>query len=130
MSQEEGGVCETKLDFEKYFAVDCVGRLGGTVVMWRSMVISSMTSFSHNHVDLMVEDSRGEWRLTGYYAFPKELKEVKLGRFCVRFRASHRSHVAYVEILMTSWMRGRRRESQKGNLGRSEVSGRRWTSVG
>ena len=31
----------------------------------------SISGFSNNHIDLIISESIGDWRLTGYYGFPK-----------------------------------------------------------
>ncbi|XP_075485321.1 uncharacterized protein LOC142525036 [Primulina tabacum] len=61
-----------RLGFETCFAVDRLGRSGGIGVLWRKTRDFTIVNYSRNHVDLIVSDEEhGEWRCTGYYAFPE-----------------------------------------------------------
>jgi hypothetical protein len=59
------------LGFDSCFSVNREGRGGGLAFMWRSSFHCTVTNFSSNHVDVeVVDNDRGNWRLTGFYGFP------------------------------------------------------------
>lgn len=60
-----------KLNFHSCFSVDCVGRSGGIAVLWNNNISCSVLSYSQNHIDLLINDLLGNWRLTGCYGFPE-----------------------------------------------------------
>ncbi|XP_048496581.1 uncharacterized protein LOC125495795 [Beta vulgaris subsp. vulgaris] len=77
-----------KLRWEHILAVDCEGegrrRRGGLALMWRSTIKIQITSFSANHIDVIVgEEDQGEWRFTGIYGFPEEENKDKTGALMI-----------------------------------------------
>jgi exonuclease III len=60
------------LGFDNCMAADRDGRGGGVAVYWMSHIGCVITNYSHNHIDMTVNDPiRGAWRLTGFYGYPK-----------------------------------------------------------
>lgn len=51
--------------------VNCIGRSSGLCILWKPVLLCSITSFSQNHVDVCVSDPEGDWRLTGFYSCPE-----------------------------------------------------------
>lgn len=60
-----------KLKFDFCLSLDCIGHSGGITVLWRSNTNVSVLGYSRNHIDLLVSDLNGNWRLTGFYGFPE-----------------------------------------------------------
>ncbi|KAK2365796.1 hypothetical protein QL285_079253 [Trifolium repens] len=61
-----------KLGFDSCISVDVQGRSGGLAVFWKKSSNCRLLNYSRNFINLIVEDnSRGEWRLTGFYGFPE-----------------------------------------------------------
>ena len=57
------------LGFSGKFAVNNIGHSGGLAMLWDSSLSCSISGFSNNHIDLIIYESIGDWRLTGYYGF-------------------------------------------------------------
>lgn len=57
-----------KLNYNRML-VDKVGQAGGLAILWRKDVIISLTSFSQNHIDAVVQlpVDNPQWRFTGFY---------------------------------------------------------------
>ena len=60
-----------KLGFSCKFAVNSIGHSGGLAMLWDSSLSCSISGFSNNHIDLIISESTGDWRLIGYYGFPE-----------------------------------------------------------
>lgn len=58
------------LHYDCDFFVDCIGCSGGLCVLWKSS-FCDIVSYSQNHIDLLINDTNGFWRFTGYYGFPE-----------------------------------------------------------
>lgn len=64
-----------RINFHGCFAVDREGRGGGVAVLWKENFNCCITSYSSNYIDMeVVDDSRGVWRLTGFYGYPEREK--------------------------------------------------------
>lgn len=64
-----------KLGFDGLFVVDCVERSGELALLWDASTNVSLLSYARNFVDVHVEvSSLGDWRLTGFYGFPKSCR--------------------------------------------------------
>lgn len=57
-----------KLNYNRML-VDKVGQAGGLALLWRKDLIISLTSFSQNHIDAVVQlpVDNPQWRFTGFY---------------------------------------------------------------
>ena len=60
-----------KLGFSGKFAVNSIGHSGGLAMLWDSSLSCWISSFSNNHIDLVISKSIGDWRFIGYYGFPE-----------------------------------------------------------
>ncbi|XP_057794267.1 uncharacterized protein LOC131010650 [Salvia miltiorrhiza] len=60
-----------RLHFDGCFTVDCAGRSGGLCMLWKFSTTCKLLSFSTHHIDMEIMDSKGRWRLTGFYGFPE-----------------------------------------------------------
>ena len=58
--------------FDECFSVDCVGRGGGLVLLWRNDMIVEVLSYSRFHIDVQVCEHNGDkpWRFIGFYGKP------------------------------------------------------------
>ncbi|XP_074282574.1 uncharacterized protein LOC141607115 [Silene latifolia] len=75
-------LCETKLSgremrtvlakFDCYFdmAVDNVGRSEGLAFWWNKEIKCEFVSSSVHHMDFIIRDENGDWRVTGFYGWP------------------------------------------------------------
>lgn len=49
-----------------------MGRGGGVAVLWKDSFNCRITSYSSNYIDMeVIDDSKGVWRLTGFYGYPE-----------------------------------------------------------
>ena len=60
-----------KLGFYGKFTVNNIGHNGGLAMLWDSSLSYLIFGFSNNHINLIITESTGDWRLTGYYGFPE-----------------------------------------------------------
>lgn len=66
------------LGFDNLFYVDSRGLSGGLALFWKGRNIASLISYSHNHIDISVNNGDGKsWRLTGFYGFPNRNERKK-----------------------------------------------------
>lgn len=47
-----------KLRFSSYFSIDCLGRSGGLAILWNNGINCSISSYSCNHIDVIVNGGR------------------------------------------------------------------------
>ncbi|MCH83167.1 endonuclease/exonuclease/phosphatase family protein [Trifolium medium] len=53
-------------------AIILEGRGGGVAILWKNTLKCQIMNYSLNHVDIeIVDDLRGNWRITGFYGFPE-----------------------------------------------------------
>ncbi|XP_073038304.1 uncharacterized protein [Primulina eburnea] len=82
-------ICETKLyksqyaswrsyiQFKGIFSVECEGRKGGLVMLWKDMYDIKICSFSSGHIDCIVSAEQKFWRFTGFSGNPiPELQQL------------------------------------------------------
>lgn len=55
-----------KLNFASCLSIDCIGHSSRLAVLWRNKIACSILSYSHNHIDMQVNDPNGDWRMTGF----------------------------------------------------------------
>ena len=59
------------IGFHNAFAVDCVGRSGGLLLLWKKEWDVMVRSFSRGHIDAeVVSPDDARWRFTGFYGNP------------------------------------------------------------
>ncbi|KAL8551509.1 hypothetical protein ACS0TY_000564 [Phlomoides rotata] len=58
------------------------GRRGGLILLWNSDADAEITSYSTNHIDVIVHnsDGGGDWRFTGLYGWPEDQHKWKTWR--------------------------------------------------
>ena len=64
----------TSLGFAGCFAVDSNGLSGGIGLFWSAELVVDLKSYSSGHIDVVVRrenQSRSEWRFTGFYGAPR-----------------------------------------------------------
>ena len=44
-------------------------------MLWDSSLSYSISGLSNNHIDLIISESIGDWRLTSYYGFPERHRQ-------------------------------------------------------
>lgn len=60
-----------RLKYKSCLAVSKEGRSGGLALLWNASIEVSISSFSRNHIDALVQDDNGRvWRFTGFYGNP------------------------------------------------------------
>ena len=84
LKQREMKFVLKKLKFDRMIVVDCEGvgrkRSGGLVLFWKMEMNVQVTSWSQNHIDVIVSEVDGsEWRFTGVYGFPEDENKMKTG---------------------------------------------------
>ncbi|XP_073057177.1 uncharacterized protein [Primulina eburnea] len=75
--------CETKLrdfnckrwkvalGFSGLFVVNCEGRSGGLIMLWKEPLNVTVFSYSSGHIDSIVQHGDKRWRFTGFYGHPE-----------------------------------------------------------
>lgn len=81
--------CKYRLGFMNSLAVDCNGRSGSIVLLWKKEVNLSVLSYSKFHIDALIKDieSIEEWYLTGAYGHPNTNCRIET---CNLIRSLHR----------------------------------------
>ena len=84
LKQREMEFVLKKLKIDKMIVIDCEGvgrkRSGGLVLFWRAEFDIQVTSWSQNHIDVIVREAEGsEWRFTGIYGHPEDENKEKTG---------------------------------------------------
>ena len=84
LKQVEMEKIKNKLRMDGMLVVDCGGegrgRRGGLALLWKNEWQVSVTTFSMNHIDVVISCNGGdEWRFTGLYGFPEEENKHKTG---------------------------------------------------
>ncbi|XP_075473358.1 uncharacterized protein LOC142504367 [Primulina tabacum] len=76
-------LCETKLrdfnckswkvvlGFSGLFVVNCEGRSGGLILLWKEPLNVTVLSYSSGHIDSIVRHGEKRWRFTGFYGHPE-----------------------------------------------------------
>ncbi|KAK6143802.1 hypothetical protein DH2020_024150 [Rehmannia glutinosa] len=56
-----------RLGYDGLFIVNCEGKSGGLMLLWKTPLIVTICSYSLGHVDCIVNEVDKEWRFTGFY---------------------------------------------------------------
>jgi hypothetical protein len=75
--QDEGPLekLRCQLQFDSKFVVNRRNKGGGLCLFWKKDVKLSVQSFSHSHIDALVNDNQPDtWRFTGFYGAPETHK--------------------------------------------------------
>ncbi|XP_075492592.1 uncharacterized protein LOC142530656 [Primulina tabacum] len=62
------------LGFSGMFIVNCLGRSGGLMLMWKEPFGVRIMSYTMGHIDCTVRHSEKFWRFTGFYGNPESNK--------------------------------------------------------
>ena len=74
-----------RFGFDNCFSVDRVGRSGGLAILWKNSFTCEISSYSRNHIDVMVlENNVPAWRLSCYYGFPERKRRKEAWQFMRR----------------------------------------------
>jgi hypothetical protein len=69
---------KAKLGFDQIFVVDCKGRSGGLILLWRSTLQVEIQNYSRRHVNAVITPSTGSaWKLTRFYGHPEAAKRAE-----------------------------------------------------
>jgi len=76
MTQRKAEVVQIKLGFENYFLVDCIGKSGGLMLLWKNSIMVEIQNFSRRQINAVVQCSSDapSWKLTGFYGHPDVAK--------------------------------------------------------
>jgi hypothetical protein len=76
MTQRKAKVVQIKLGFENYFSVDCIGKSGGLMLLWKNSIMVEIQNFSRRQINAVVQCSSDapSWKLTGFYGHPDVAK--------------------------------------------------------
>ncbi|XP_073317293.1 uncharacterized protein [Primulina huaijiensis] len=53
------------------FVVNCVGRSGGLILLWKEPFAVKVHSYTMGHIDCGVQHEENRWRFTGFYGHPE-----------------------------------------------------------
>jgi exonuclease III len=67
--QNNVGFLKVQLGFDNLFAVDCIGRSGGLILLWKSSAQVTIQNYSLRHINAEFQlCSNGPlWKFTGFY---------------------------------------------------------------
>jgi len=67
--QNNVGFLKVQLGFDDLFAVDCIGRSGGLILLWKSSAQVTIQNYSLRHINAEFQlCSNGPlWKFTGFY---------------------------------------------------------------
>jgi exonuclease III len=73
VSRRKVSFLPSKLGLENMFVVDCRGKSGGLILLWKSMALVEIQNFNNNHINAVIKNSldRVPWKLTGFYGHPE-----------------------------------------------------------
>ncbi|XP_074271387.1 uncharacterized protein LOC141595323 [Silene latifolia] len=105
--------------------VDSVGRSGGLAFWWKKKVNCEFVSASVHHMDFIIHEKTGDWRVTGFYGWPV-VADRHLSWKLLRILSSQSSLPwmrigDYNEILFADEMKGGQREQWQMNNFREVV---------
>jgi len=61
-----------ELGFENAFTVDCKGRSGGLILLWKTEIEVEIQNYSRHHINAVIQCSPAEpkWKFIGFYGHP------------------------------------------------------------
>ncbi|KAK6163523.1 hypothetical protein DH2020_000387 [Rehmannia glutinosa] len=62
------------LGYAGIFIVDCVGKKGGLMLLWKEAATVKILSYSEGHIDSQIQEENAIWRFTGFYGNPEASK--------------------------------------------------------
>jgi len=77
--QNKSSFLNSKLGFDNIFMVDCKGRSGGLILMWKTKIEVDIQNYSKRHINTVIQCSHEEpkWKFTGFYGHPDANKRNK-----------------------------------------------------
>lgn len=91
---------KTTLGFTGMFMVNCKGRSGGLMILWKKPQDITIQSYSQGHIDCQVQHSNKQWRFTGFYGNPDPSKRNQSWELLRRLKGIH--ELSYLPWLMGS----------------------------
>jgi exonuclease III len=72
MNNKKCDFIRIKLGFDYSFCVDCVGRSGGLLLLWRNDLNVIIQTYSRRHISAIIDCNgvNSDWRFTGFYGHP------------------------------------------------------------
>jgi hypothetical protein len=76
MIQKQATTIRIKLCFDQCFVVDCHGKSGGLMLLWKDSSPVEIQNFSRRHINAVVRCKLDAplWMLTGFYRHPEAAK--------------------------------------------------------
>lgn len=76
MMQRKVDRVRSRLGFENCFVVDCKGKSGGLILLWRDSIQVDIYNYSRHHINAMIRCSKDahQWKFTGFYGHPEAAK--------------------------------------------------------
>lgn len=79
------------MNFNFYFCVNPRGSKGGLVLLWNINANISILSYSHGHIDVLVNTSPNPFYFTGFYGNPIQYKRTQSWNLLKRIAETHNS---------------------------------------
>jgi hypothetical protein len=76
MMQNKVDFIRRKLGFDRSFVVDCKGRIGGLLLLWKSEIWLEIQNYSRRHINAVMHNGSNEpvWKITCFYGHPEAAK--------------------------------------------------------
>jgi len=58
----------------KVSLVDCRGKTGGLILLWKSPCVVDIQNYSCNHINAVIKTSCDPWKFSGFYGYPEVAK--------------------------------------------------------
>jgi len=74
--QGKADAIRIKLGFDHCFVVDCHGKSGGVMVLWKNSSLVEIQNFSRRHINAVIRGTTdsSQWKLKGFYGHPETAK--------------------------------------------------------
>lgn len=87
------------MGFSGLFVVNCEGRSGGLILLWKEPLNVTVLYFSFGHINSTVHHGKKRWRFTGFYGHPEANNKHLSWTFPRRLSCIH-------ELSRLSWIVG------------------------
>jgi hypothetical protein len=80
LMQQKADFLTKKLGFENIFVVDCKGRSGGLILLWKSDLSVEIHNYSRRHVNAIIKKNKNagaSWKFIGFYGNPESDKRME-----------------------------------------------------
>jgi len=70
--QNKSSFLKVKLGFDSVFTVDCKGRSGGLILLWKKEIEVEIQNYSRRHINAVIQCSNEDpkWKFTRFYGHP------------------------------------------------------------